>query len=147
MINMIMNIGENLKKKIKINLLLFHFQLIRKLKKITGKQLVLIVLQEYMNHLDILYKESLDRKEPIIVSDIDGPKEIIEEVKDYVITYDVDVDNYKNDINNFSEVQQECGKFHQKKRKKIVKKQGMCLDKLRPEVIKEDWKRVIYEVC
>ena len=40
----------------------------------------------------------------MIVSDIDGPKEIIEEVKDYVITYDVDVDNYKNDINNFSEV-------------------------------------------
>ena len=39
---------------------------------------------------------------PVIVSNIDGPKEIIEEVKDYVYTYEVDIDNYNNDIYNIS---------------------------------------------
>ena len=51
-------------------------------------------------------------------------KKSIEEVKDYVITYDVDVDNYKNDINNFSEVLKKMWEISPEKEKKIVKKQG-----------------------
>ena len=46
--------------------------------------------------------ESLDRRVPVIVSNIDGPKEIIEEVIENVYTYEVDIDNYQNDIQNFT---------------------------------------------
>jgi glycosyltransferase involved in cell wall biosynthesis len=56
--------------------------------------------------------EALDRRIPIIVSDIDGPSEIIDEVKD-------------------------------KKRAIEARK---CLDKLRPEVIKDEWKNLIYSI-
>ncbi len=91
--------------------------------------------------------ESLDRRIPVIVSDIDGPKEIIEEVKDNIITYEVDIDNYKNDINNFSKVLDEMWKISPEQRKINCEKARKCLDKLRPEVIKEDWKRLIHEIC
>lgn len=91
--------------------------------------------------------ESLDRRIPIIVSDIDGPKEIIEEVRENVLTYDVDIDNYKNDINNFSKVLEDMWKITPEQRKNNCEKARKCLDKLRPEVIKEDWKRLIHEVC
>ena len=46
--------------------------------------------------------ETIDRGIPVVVSDIDGPKEIIEEVRENVYIYDVDVDNYENDIVNIS---------------------------------------------
>ena len=38
--------------------------------------------------------ETIDRGIPVVVSNIDGPKEIIEEVKDNVYIYDVDVDDF-----------------------------------------------------
>ena len=38
--------------------------------------------------------ETLDRRVPVIVSDIDGPKKA-DAVKDCIVTYDVDIDNYK----------------------------------------------------
>ena len=91
--------------------------------------------------------ESLDRRIPVIVSDIDGPKEIIEEVKDNIITYEVDIDDYNNDINNFSKVLDDMWKISPEQRKMNCEKARKCLDKLRPEVIKEDWKRLIQEVC
>lgn len=91
--------------------------------------------------------ESLDRRIPVIVSDIDGPKEIIEEVKDNIITYEVDIDDYKNDINNFSKVLDEMWKISPEQRKINCEKARKCLDKLRPEVIKEDWKRLIHDIC
>ena len=47
--------------------------------------------------------ECLDRRIPLIVSNIDGPKEITESVKDYVYQYEVDKDNMDNDITNLSE--------------------------------------------
>ena len=87
--------------------------------------------------------EAIDRGMPIIVGLIDGPKEIIEEVMDYVITYNVDIDNYQNDIKNFSNALNKAIKLTPEKIKNanITRK---CLDKL-TEVIKE-WKELIYNI-
>ena len=76
----------------------------------------------------------------MIVSDIDGPKEIIDEVKDCIVTYDVDIDNYKNDIKNFKVALNRMLEISPEQRKINCEKARKCLDKLRPEVIKEEWK-------
>ena len=55
--------------------------------------------------------EAIDRRKPIIVGLIDGPKEIVEEVMEHVISYDVDIYNYENDIKNFSEALQKAIKL------------------------------------
>ena len=44
--------------------------------------------------------ETLDRMVPAIVQNIDGPSEIIDELKDFVYMYSVDED-YQTDIDNF----------------------------------------------
>ena len=90
--------------------------------------------------------ETIDRRVPVIVSDIDGPKEIIEEVKDSIVTYEVDVDNYQNDIHNFSVALDKMLKITPEQRKFNCENARKCLDKLRPEVIKEDWKQLIHEI-
>ena len=90
--------------------------------------------------------ETLDRRVPVIVSDIDGPKEIIDEVKDCIVTYDVDIDNYKNDIKNFKVALNRMLEISPEQRKINCEKARKCLDKLRPEVIKEEWKKLIYDV-
>ena len=90
--------------------------------------------------------ECLDRRIPVIVSNIDGPKEIIEEVKDYVYTYEVDVDNYDNDIDNFTETLQSTLKVDPEIRKENAEKARMALDKLRPEVIKLEWLQLMDEI-
>ena len=90
--------------------------------------------------------ECLDRRIPVIVSNIDGPKEIIEEVKEYVYTYDVDVDYYDNDINNFTKTLQSTLKLDSQIRKHNAEKARKALDKLRPEVIKLEWLKLINEI-
>ena len=90
--------------------------------------------------------EALDRRIPIIVSDIDGPSEIIDEVKDYIYTYDVDIDNYNNDINNFSDILKDAIKLSPNKKKYNAEKARKCLDKLRPENIKFEWVG-LFEEC
>ena len=90
--------------------------------------------------------ECLDRRIPVIVSNIDGPKEIIDEVKDYVYTYDVDVDYYDNDINNFTKTLQSTLKIDPELRKENAEKARKALDKLRPEVIKLEWLQLINEI-
>ena len=42
----------------------------------------------------------LDRRIPLILQDIDGPKEIIGNLRDYVYLYDVDRKNWQKDVNN-----------------------------------------------
>ena len=83
---------------------------------------------------------------PVIVSNIDGPKEIIDEVKDYVYTYEVDIDNYQNDIQNISEAFKEIWKTPPEIRKSNSQMARKCLDKLRPENIKLEWRNLIYEI-
>jgi len=90
--------------------------------------------------------ECLDRRVPVIVSNIDGPKEIIEEVINNVYTYEVDVDNYQNDIHNFTETLKETLQVDPDIRKKNAIEARKALDKLRPEIIKEDWMCLLVEI-
>ena len=90
--------------------------------------------------------ECLDRRIPVIVSNSDGPKEIIEEVKEYVYIYDVDIDNYNNDINNFTKTLHSTLKVDPDVRKDNAEKARKALDKLRPEIIKLEWLKLIDEI-
>ena len=90
--------------------------------------------------------ESLDRRVPVIVSNIDGPKEIIEEVINNVYTYEVDIDNYQNDIQNFTKTLKKTLTIPSNIRKVNAEKARKALDKLRPEKIKEDWIRLFAEI-
>tara|TARA_A100001037_G_scaffold45808_2_gene37073 strand:+ start:17989 stop:19254 length:1266 start_codon:yes stop_codon:yes gene_type:complete len=89
--------------------------------------------------------ESIDRGIPVIVQNIDGPKEIIDEVKEYIITYDVDWDIDK-DIINFSEAVDKIWKLTPEERRDNCIKARKCLDKLRPEAIRKDWYSLIKEM-
>ena len=82
----------------------------------------------------------------VVVSNIDGPKEIIDEVKEYIYTYEVDIDNYKNDINNISKALIKMWNTSPEERKNNCIKARKCLDKLRPNVIKEDWKKLLFDI-
>ena len=90
--------------------------------------------------------ETIDRGIPVVVSDIDGPKEIIEEVKDNVYLYDVDVDNYGNDIKNISKALQQVWNTPSDVRKINSKEARKCLNKLRPENIVHHWEKLIYDI-
>jgi glycosyltransferase involved in cell wall biosynthesis len=90
--------------------------------------------------------ETIDRGIPVVVSDIDGPKEIIEEVRENVYIYDVDVDNYENDIINISKTLQNVWNTPSELRKFNAKEARKCLDKLRPEKIVLHWEKLFYEV-
>uniref|UniRef100_A0A6C0F838 Glycosyl transferase family 1 domain-containing protein n=1 Tax=viral metagenome TaxID=1070528 RepID=A0A6C0F838_9ZZZZ len=90
--------------------------------------------------------ECLDRRVPVIVSNIDGPKEIVEEVVDHVYTYEVDVDNYQKDIQNFTQTLRETLSVDPEVRKHNANRARKALDKLRPENIKEDWIVLLTEI-
>ena len=90
--------------------------------------------------------ESLDRRVPVIVSNIDGPKEIIESVMDHVYTYEVDIDNYQNDIRNFTKTLKKTIQIPSDVRKKNAEIARKALDKLRPENIRKEWIRLFIEV-
>jgi glycosyltransferase involved in cell wall biosynthesis len=90
--------------------------------------------------------ETIDRGIPVVVSDIDGPKEIIEEVRENVYIYDVDVDNYENDIVNISKALQDVWNTPSEVRKMNALEARKCLDKLRPENITPHWEKLFYEV-
>ncbi len=90
--------------------------------------------------------ECLDRRVPVIVSNIDGPKEIIKEVMDHVYTYEVDVDNYQNDIINFTKTLKHTLNINPETRKKNAYLARKALDKLRPENIKKEWINLFIEI-
>ena len=90
--------------------------------------------------------ESIDRGIPVVVSNIDGPKEIIEEVKDNVYIYEVDIDNYNNDIKNISNALQNVWDTPSDIRKINSREARKCLDKLRPENIVRHWEKLIYDI-
>ena len=85
--------------------------------------------------------ETLDRRIPCIVQNIDGPKEIVHDYKDYVITYEVDID-MKKDVENFSKALNKFWKKSKDERKMMAEKARKNLDKFRPENIKLDWIRL-----
>jgi len=90
--------------------------------------------------------ESIDRGAPVIVQNIDGPKEIVEEVKEYVCMYNVDTDDYKQDILNFSKALEILWNTPPDVRKENAIKARSCLDKLRPEVISKEWEKLIQQM-
>ena len=83
--------------------------------------------------------ETIDRRVPAIVSNIDGPKEIIKGFEEFTQTYEVDKNNYNNDIINFSNALQKILKLSPKQREYNADKLRKCLDNFRPEKIKLDW--------
>ena len=82
--------------------------------------------------------ETLDRGVPAIVQNLDGPKEIIEEVKDSVFIYNVDND-IKEDIKNFSGALQKFLETPADVREKMALKARTALNKLHPTVIQKEW--------
>ena len=90
--------------------------------------------------------EAIDRGIPIICQNIDGPKEIVEEIKDYIYSYDVDKDDYQNDILNFSKTLEKVWNTPPEVRRSNAIKARKALDKLRPEIIKKKWEDLMDEV-
>jgi len=90
--------------------------------------------------------EAIDRGVPIICQDIDGPKEIVEEVKEYIYSYEVDKDDYDNDILNFSKTLEKLWNTPPEVRRSNAIKARKALDKLRPEIIKKQWEDLMDEV-
>ena len=91
--------------------------------------------------------ETLDRGVPAIVQNIDGPKEIIDEVKDSVFMYNVDKD-INQDIANFSEALKKFLETPPKVRENMAKQARSALNKLHPTVIQKEWvdlfEKIIY---
>ena len=89
--------------------------------------------------------ETLDRRVPAIVQNLDGPKEIIEEVKKNVFIYDVEKDIDK-DIDSYLEALRLFWNTNPKIRKEMAYKARKALDKFRPEKIKKDWKDILFKL-
>jgi glycosyltransferase involved in cell wall biosynthesis len=89
--------------------------------------------------------ETLDRRVPAIVQNLDGPAEIINELKEYVFMYEVEQDMDK-DIDSFSEAVTKFWNTSPEQRKIMAEKARGALERFKPEVIKEDWKGVL-EQC
>ena len=130
---------RKLEEKYKKNLTIIPFTSDKKIKEDYWKRIGINCITGIYEPFGYTICESLDRRVPVIVSDIDGPKEIIEEVKEFVYTYNVDIDNYKNDIENFTNTLKNTLKINPEKREENANKARKCLDKLRPENIKKEW--------
>jgi hypothetical protein len=85
--------------------------------------------------------ETLDRRVSAIVQDIDGPAEICESVLDSVFEYHVEKD-FDQDIENFKEAVVKFWDTHPDDRASMANHARTALDGFRPEVIKEEWKKV-----
>jgi glycosyltransferase involved in cell wall biosynthesis len=137
---------KKLEKLYENNLKIIPFTSDKEIKENYWKQVGINCITGIYEPFGYTICECLDRRIPVIVSNIDGPKEIIEEVKEYVYTYDVDVDYYDNDIDNFTKTLQSTLKLDSQIRKDNAEKARKALDKLRPEVIKLEWLKLINEI-
>ena len=89
--------------------------------------------------------EALDRRISLVVSNIDGPKEIIDSVKNYVTLYEVDYD-YEKDKKNFNNALLRFLKLTPEEKKRNAFEARKCLDKFRPENIIIDWNILFYNI-
>ena len=89
--------------------------------------------------------EALDRRMPLIVSNIDGPKEIIENVKDNVTLYEVNY-NYEKDKANFKHALLKYLELTPEEKKIRAFKARKCLDRFRPERIIIDWNILFFKI-
>ena len=90
--------------------------------------------------------ECLDMRIPLIVGNLDGPKEITEKVKDFVYLYDVDKDSMDNDIDSLEKTLKNFYSLSAQERKENAEKARKALDDFRPKKIKKDWIK-IFNCC
>lgn len=83
--------------------------------------------------------ETLDRRVPAIVQNIDGPSEIISQVKEHVFMYDVNKKDIDKDVDNFLEALEKFWNTEPEVRKKMAENARKALQRFTPEVIKQDW--------
>ena len=89
--------------------------------------------------------EAIDRGVPVIVQNIDGPKEIVEGYEQFVYLYDVDIEDYDQDIINFSNTLNKLWGVSPAIRKYNATHARKALDKLRPEIIGAEWEKLIMD--
>jgi glycosyltransferase involved in cell wall biosynthesis len=135
-----------LEKKYKNNLKIIPFTSDKKVKEEYWKEVGINCITGIYEPFGYTICECLDRRVPVIVSNIDGPKEIVEEVINHVYTYEVDVDAYENDIQNFTQTLKQTLQTDAETRRINAEKARKALDKLRPEKIKQDWVNLLVEI-
>ena len=135
-----------LEQKYKNNLKIIPFTSDKKVKEEYWKEVGINCITGIYNHLVILFAKCLDRRVPVIVSNIDGPKEIVEEVINHVYTYEVDVDAYENDIQNFTQTLKQTLQTDVETRRINAEKARKHLINFRPEKIKQDWINLLVEI-
>ena len=97
---------KKIEKTYETNLKIIPFTSDKEIKENYWKQVGINCITGIYEPFGYTICECLDRRIPVIVSNIDGPKEIIEEVKENVYIYDVNVDYYEKDIDNFTKTLQ-----------------------------------------
>tara|TARA_Y100000389_G_C17392520_1_gene480685 strand:+ start:62 stop:1288 length:1227 start_codon:yes stop_codon:yes gene_type:complete len=90
--------------------------------------------------------ECLDRRIPLIVADIDGPKEIIKNYEKYVYPYTVNISDYEKNIDNCSIQIKKFLNTSPEIRKLNCEKARDALDKFRPENIVKEWIQLFNEI-
>lgn len=86
--------------------------------------------------------ETLDRRMPAIVQNIDGPSEITAKVKESVFQYEVDQD-FSRDVDHFLSALEQFWQTHPHDRRAMADRARSALDDFRPEVIKGKWKEIL----
>ncbi len=87
--------------------------------------------------------ETLDRRVPAIVQDIDGPSEIVRGLENNVFMYNVNRDDMNMDVNNFTEALETFWETSPEERQQKCEEARKALDNFRPEVIKLKWDNVL----
>jgi len=90
--------------------------------------------------------ETLDRRVPAIVQDIDGPSEIIRGLEENVFMYNVNKEDMSKDVENFTEALEDFWNTSPEERKERSENARKALDNFRPETIKLKWNEVL-ESC
>ncbi len=86
--------------------------------------------------------ETLDRRIPALVQNIDGPSEITAKVIDSVFVYEVDQD-FNKDVDNFLLAVERFWNTSAEMRQAMADQARNALDDFRPEVIKGKWKGIL----
>ena len=137
---------KKLQKKYKDQLEIIEFTSDKKIKQYYYDNIGANICSGIYEPFGYTVCECLDRRIPLIVSNIDGPKEITESVKDYVYQYEVDKDNMDNDITNLSETLKTFYETSPEERKENAEEARKTLDNFRPQKIKKEWMK-LFNCC
>jgi len=137
---------RKLEKEYKDNLVVIPFSTDKNIKTNFFKSIGIISIPGIYEPFGYTICEALDRGFPAIVQNIDGPKEIIEGFEEYVYTYEVDKDNYEQDIINFSKTLEKVLVTSPETRKLNASNARRALDRFRPDVISKDWNNLFEKI-